>query len=91
MAVEKLNPMRVGIAIGVLWGVCTFLAAVYGIYANKTDFIEVFDDFYMGYEASWVGSFIGLVWGFIDGFLCGFFAVIIYNCLGKQEWLKQWD
>jgi len=91
MAVEKLNPMRVGITIGVLWGVCTFLAAVYGIYTDQTDFVGVFDDFYMGYETSWMGSLAGLVWGFIDGFFCGFFAVIIYNCLGKQEWLKQWD
>ena len=93
MALEKLNPMRLGTSLGILWGFLMWLTAMFGYFTNNPNLIlvQAFQDYYIGYGPDILGAIIGFFWGFIDCFLVGVIWGFIYNWLGKMEWLKKWD
>lgn len=75
----KLNAKALGLAAGILWGVCVFLATVWVMYMGGGEHLVLLAKFYLGYSVSWVGAFVGLVYGFVDGFVCGFVLAWLYN------------
>ena len=76
----KLHLIPFGMALGITWGLATFLTAVMSMmYMWGKPFIDMMAAVYPGYAATWQGSFIGFGWGFLDGFICGFVIALIYN------------
>lgn len=75
----KLNAKALGLAAGILWGVCVFLATVWVMYRGGGEHLELLAKFYLGYSVSWLGAILGLIYGFVDGFICGFVLAWLYN------------
>ncbi len=84
---KELKPaIQAGFALGILWGLCLFLATLSHIvfgYPGQA-FLYFFKDIYLGYSVSLVGAFIGLVWAFIDAFIVGYLFIMIYKWVGKK-------
>jgi len=77
-----LNPIKLGISGGLLWGLCMFICTVLAIYFGySTKFLNIMADIYPGYTTSWWGAIIGFVYGFFDGFIGLFLLAWIYNKL----------
>lgn len=91
MAIGKLNPVRVGLAGGILWGLLSFAMAVTAMYGWGASLVNLFSPLYIGYSASWTGAVIGFVWGFADCFVLGAVFSLIFNWAGDLEFLKKWD
>jgi len=81
-----LNPTRLGIAGGIIGGVCMFLVTLFSLYTGyAAPFLTLLSSVYVGYKISWIGSIIGLIYGFIDGFIKLYVLAWIYNKLGKTR------
>ncbi len=78
----KLNPGKLGLTGGILWGLLLFCMTWISMYTGYGMFwLSQWMDIYPGYELSMAGSFIGLVYGFIDGFVCLFLIAWLYNLM----------
>lgn len=79
-----LNPIKLGISGGILWGFCMFICTILAIYTGySAKFLDLMADIYLGYSISWPGAFIGFAYGFIDGFLGLFLLGWLYNKLNR--------
>lgn len=77
-----INPVKLGVAGGILWALSMFICTILGIYFDySTDFLNMIAGIYPGYNISWGGAFIGLIYGFIDGFFGLFLLGWLYNKL----------
>lgn len=77
-----LNPTKLGISGGILWGLSMFICTILAISVGySTSFLTIMADIYPGYTISWLGTIIGLVYGFLDGFFGLFLLAWIYNKL----------
>ena len=77
-----LNPKKLGLAAGILWGGSMFILTIICIYTGyATQWAHLMSDIYLGYTISWPGSVIGLLYGFIDGFIGLFIFGWLYNKL----------
>lgn len=78
----KLNAVKFGLALGLVWGVSAALLALFASFLGwGTGMVEVLSSLYIGYAPSTLGAAIGLVWGFIDAFVGGFIVIWLYNRL----------
>ena len=68
----ELSKKGLGLAFGVLWAICVFLATIYVLLKGGGHTIVLLQQFYWGYAISWGGAFLGLFYGFIYGFIFGF-------------------
>ncbi len=75
----QLNKKAFGIACGIVWGVCIFLATIYVILKGGGNTMVLLQQFYWGYSISFVGAILGLIYGFIYGFICGWIFGWLYN------------
>jgi hypothetical protein len=80
---SKLQPLALGIAIGVLWAGSVFFAGIVAMFDWGNAFVETLASFYLGYNASIAGAFIGAIWAVIDGFVAGAVIAWIYNLVAK--------
>jgi hypothetical protein len=77
-----INPRRLGLAAGILWGFCMFLTTIVSIYTGYAqDFLMSMSSVYPGYTISWGGSFLGLIYGFFDSGIGFFLLAWLYNKL----------
>lgn len=77
-----LNPKRLGLAGGILWGVSIFLMTLIGIHFDYgQSFFTLLKDIYPGYSVSYIGGLIGLVYGFVDWFIGLYILAWLYNKL----------
>ena len=77
-----LNPQKLGLAAGIMWGFSMFVLTIIAIYTGySSQFLNLMASIYLGYSISWGGSFVGLVYGFIDGFVGLFIFGWLYNKL----------
>lgn len=77
-----LNPLKLGIAGGILGALTMFIFTILAVYTGyAVPFLSLMTSVYPGYSISLVGSFVGLVYGFIDSFVCLFLLAWIYNKL----------
>ena len=77
-----LNPIKLGVSGGILWGLCMFVCTILGIYLGYPEkFLNLMTDIYPGYMISWWGAIIGFIYGFLDGFIGLFLLAWIYNKL----------
>ena len=79
----KLDAKALGLAGGILWAACVFLATLWVVWVGGGEHLELLAKFYIGYSVSVPGAFIGLVYGFVDGFLGGFVLAWLYNRLAR--------
>lgn len=77
-----LNPLKLGISGGIVWGFCMFICTILALYTGySTQFLNLMSDIYPGYMISWWGTIVGLVYGFLDAFVGLFILAWIYNKL----------
>jgi hypothetical protein len=93
MASDKLNPMKLGVSLGIIWGLLMFITALFGYFTGNPNLLLVsaFQDYYIGYDVTILGALLGFFWGFIDLFLVGIIWAYIYNWLNDFKWFKKWD
>lgn len=78
----KLNPLKLGLASGILWGLTLFILTWISMYTGWAMFwLSQWMDIYPGFNLSTMGSFFGLVYAFIDGFVSIFIFGWLYNKL----------
>jgi hypothetical protein len=76
----KLNPVALGLAFGVLWGVCIlFLGLVASYYTYGHDFVISLGNLYPGFTPSVKGAFLGGLIAFIDAFIMAYLIGWLYN------------
>jgi uncharacterized membrane protein YdjX (TVP38/TMEM64 family) len=76
----RLSPVGLGLAFGVLWGVCILmLGLIATYYAYGHDFVISLGNLYPGYTPSIKGSILGGIIAFIDAFIMGFLIGWLYN------------
>ena len=77
-----LNPLKLGIAGGIIWGLSMFTCTILAIYCGySTKFLNVMASIYPGFTISWGGAFLGLVYGFFDLFIGLFLLGWLYKKL----------
>lgn len=79
---NRLNPLKLGIAAGIVWGVLLFIMTWISMYTGYGMFwLSQWMDLYPGYDLSVVGSLLALLYGFIDGFITLTVLGWLYNLL----------
>lgn len=81
----KLNVKALGAAAGLVWGACAFIFGLWaGFYAPAADVVAFMGQFYLGYDAGFVGAIIGLVWGFFDAGIGAVILAWLYNIFAAK-------
>jgi hypothetical protein len=82
----KLNPVKLGLAAGILWGVALFIFSWVSRYSGWGMFwLSQWMDVYSGFNFSTLGIFIGLIYGFVDGFVSFFLLGWLYNLFNPTK------
>jgi hypothetical protein len=86
----KLDTLRFGIAVCVLWGAIVFLVAVGNmvIAGYGEAFLKVIDSIYPGYhlgEWDFGGVIVATLYAALDGFIIGIVFAWLYNRLTKKK------
>lgn len=82
----KFSVKGLGLALGVLWGVCLFVWTLVIALTTVTwgkPMLDFLVGFYPYYELSVTGAFVGLVAGFVDGFVGGALVAWLYNLFSE--------
>lgn len=80
---NRLQPVPLGIAVGVLWAAYVFFAGIFAMFDWGVALVNVLGSFYIGYNASILGAIVGAVWAFIDGLVGGAVVAWLYNMLAS--------
>lgn len=81
----KLNLKALALAAGIIWGGATFVFGMWAsFYAPANDVVAFIGQFYLGYDAGFVGSLMGLFWGFLDAGIGAAIFVWLYNLLAGK-------
>ncbi|MFC2049364.1 bacteriophage holin [Chlamydiota bacterium] len=76
----KLNPLKLGLAGAIIWGLFLFIMTWLSMYTGYGMFwLSQWIDIYPGFDITALGSFIGLVYGLVDGFVGLFLLGWVYN------------
>lgn len=82
----RLNPLKLGLASGILWSLGIFFMTLISKYTGWGMYwLSQWMDVYIGYNFSILGAFIGLIWAFIDGFVTLFLFGWLYNLLNPEN------
>lgn len=90
----KLSIKAFSLALGILWGICIFVATLWVMIKGGGEHLVLLQQFCPGYGISVGGAFLGLVYGFIEGFIVGLIFTALYNaflkpCKPKEEAKKE--
>lgn len=83
-AFAKLDPLALGVAVGLVSGLGLFLATTVLLLKGKLVVgltLSLLDHYLWGFEVTWAGAFVGLVEAGAGGFILG--------CCGA--WLRNWS
>jgi len=74
---------RLGVAVGIVWGLGMFIAGVASIYGSYGwKLVDVMSSVYWGVvPGTWRGAWLGLVYGFFDGLIGTAIIVGLYNLM----------
>ena len=76
----KINPVSMGLSLGILWGISVFLMGLLAYhYSYGKPFVEMLATLYLGFSPTISGGLLG----FIDAFITGFLVVWLYNCINS--------
>lgn len=83
---SKLNPLKLGLAGGIIWGLCLFIMTWLAMYSGWGMFwLSQWIDIYPGFDLTKSGTFIGLIYGFVHGFVKFFILGWLYNFLRPEK------
>lgn len=80
---NRLQPVPLGIAVGVLWAAYVFFAGIFAMFDWGVALVNVLGSFYLGYDASILGAILGAIWAFVDGLVGGVVVAWLYNMLAS--------
>lgn len=76
----KLNPMSLGLAGGVLYGVFVLILTILAVVSGYgVSYLGILSGLFPVYSISFVGAMLGFVYSFILGFIMFFFLGYLYN------------
>ena len=79
---SHVHPVRLGITIGLIWGLSVVLLALLAKYSYASLFFRMVQEVYAGCDhKTCLGIFICALFGFVDGFIGGALVGLIYNWL----------
>lgn len=81
-AFARLDPVALGVAIGVVSGLSLFFAAVVLILKDGPvvgPTLSLLGHFFLGFQVTWTGAFVGLVEAGIGGFALGYLGAGLKN------------
>jgi hypothetical protein len=78
---NKIQPVPLGVAIGVLWAACVFFLGITAMFDWGGGIVDVLGSLYIGYTASVLGAIIGAIWAFVDGLVGGVLVAWLYNLM----------
>jgi len=82
----KLNPVRFGVALGLIWGLGWLLVSWMGwCFGFAVPLIRIWGSAYIGMAPTFWGGIVGGVWGFVDFFVFGLLVAWVYNIGGSKE------
>ena len=77
---NKIYPVRLGVTIGILWGIIIFLFALLVNKKIKLLFFKVIEEVYPGCSSKTIfGPYMCGLMGFLDGFIGGLLIGLLYN------------
>ncbi len=89
MQENKLNPIALGVTLGILWGFAVLFVGVLNRYFSGYgyEFLRLIASFYPGYRAQsgLTNLPIGVVWALVDGFIGGVLVAWLYNLISKKR------
>jgi len=79
----KLNPVKFGLAAGILTAICVFITTLVGTTGYCPECTNLLTSVYssFGYSVSFLGAILGAIYGFIDMFIGGAVFAWLYNRL----------
>ena len=80
----RLNAIIQGIVTGIMAGLGLFITTNWLVIKGGEvvgPHLALLNQFFIGYEVTFVGSLIGLTYGFVFGFGTGFLIATVYNRL----------
>ena len=81
-----LQPKKLGLAGGILWGLCMFLTTLISMSTGYAKgWLLLMKGIYPGYTISGWGSLAGFVYGFLDVFIGLFLLGWLYNKLVRTK------
>lgn len=82
----RLNATILGLVIGFVMGTMIFVATNWLVLKGGSvvgPHLSLLNQFYVGYEVSFVGSLIGFAYGMVTGFTIGYVVARIYNWIAE--------
>ena len=80
---NKLQPVPLGVALGVLWAIYVFCIGITAMFNWGGGIVTALGTLYIGYGPSILGAVIGAIWAFVDGLIAGVIVAWIYNMVAK--------
>ena len=82
-SMNKLQPVPLGVAFGVLWAVYVLFLGIAAMFNWGGGIVDGLGTLYIGYGPSVLGAVIGAIWAFVDGLVAGVIVAWIYNMVAK--------
>ena len=79
----KLQPLALGIAIGLLWAIYVGCLGIFAMLGWGNGLVAPLAALYIGYGPSIIGAIIGAIWAFVDGLVAGVVIAWVYNRIAK--------
>ena len=79
----KLNPVKFGLALGIILAIIVFITTLASILDFFLIYNAVMNDIYnfLGIQNQWINVFLWPIYAFIDGFIFGWIFIKLYNWL----------
>lgn len=84
LVLARLDPLALGCALGLVWGVLIFLATAILLLRGGQPVgptLGLLGQYFIGYSVSWTGAFIGSLYAAFLGFLTGCAFALLRNLL----------
>ena len=79
MGYSKLNPMALGMSLGILGGLMMVILSIAGLLGFAAEAVRIMADFHIGYSLTALGIVIGTAEGAVGSFVFGYLTAIFYN------------
>lgn len=84
LVLARLDPLALGIAIGLVWGLMVWFATVILLLRggeNVGSNLELLQQYFLGYNVSWTGAIVGFLYAAFLGFVTGCAFALLRNLL----------
>lgn len=80
---KKLNPIAVGLSVGIISGVGMLILGVLATFGVYTEAFEAMKVWHIWFDATAIGIIAGIVEAFVLSFVGGYLFAWLYNMLNK--------